>query len=80
MLENLFREKNKSWVLDNSDYPIEIINNKARHNLINAKCRWRFGRLDGTGSFLEPLGQRQVIQIHQRETPNHQGAIIDEFR
>ena len=21
--------------------PIEIINNKARHNLLDAKCRWR---------------------------------------
>ena len=36
---------------------IEIINNKARHNLINAKCRWRSDRLDGAGSFREPLGQ-----------------------
>ena len=33
---------------------IEIINNKARHNLIDAKCRWRSERLDGAGSFWEP--------------------------
>ena len=52
---------------------IEIINNKARHNLINAKCRWRSDRLDGTGSFREPLGQMKVMQIHQGETLNHQG-------
>ena len=31
---------------------IEIINNKARHNLIDAKCRWRSDQLDGAGSFL----------------------------
>jgi hypothetical protein len=44
------------------------INNKARHNLINAKCRWRSDRLDGAGSFREPLGQMKVMQIRQRET------------
>ena len=43
---------------------IEIINNKARHNLIDAKCRWRSDWLDGAGSFWEPLGQVQVMQIH----------------
>ena len=43
---------------------IEIINNKARHNLINAKCRWCSDWLDGTGSF-EPLGQTKVMQIRQ---------------
>ena len=26
---------------------IEIINNKARHNLMDAKCRWRSDWLDG---------------------------------
>ena len=26
---------------------IEMINNKARHNLIDAKCRWRLDQLDG---------------------------------
>ena len=57
---------------------IEIINNKARHNLIDAKCRWRSDRLDGAGSFWELLGQTKVMQIHQRETQNHQGAITHE--
>ena len=57
---------------------IEIINNKARHNLIDAKCRWRSDRLDGIGSFREPLGQTKVMQICQRETLNHQGAITHE--
>ena len=27
--------------------PIEIISNKAKHNLMDAKCRWRSDRLDG---------------------------------
>ena len=31
---------------------IEIINNKARRNLIDAKCRWRSDWLDGVVSFL----------------------------
>ena len=57
---------------------IEIINNKARHNLIDAKCRWRSDRLDGAGSFWEPLGQMQVMQIRQGETPKHQEAITHE--
>ena len=57
---------------------IEIINNKARHNLINAKCRWRSDQLDGAGSFREPLGQTKVMQIRQ-ETQNHQGVIIHEI-
>ena len=51
----------------------EIINNKARHNLIDSKCRWRSDRLDGAVSFWEPLGQTKVMQIRQRETQNHQG-------
>ena len=38
---------------------IEIINNKARHNLIDAKCRWCSDRLDGAGSFWELLGANQ---------------------
>ena len=57
---------------------IEIINNKARHNLIDAKCRWRSDWLDGSVSLWEPLGQTKVMQIHQRETQNHQGAITHE--
>ena len=51
------------------------MNNKARHNLINAKCRWHSDWLDVTGSFRELLGQTKVMQIRQRETQNHQGAI-----
>ena len=47
---------------------IEIINNKARHNLINAKCRWHSDRLDGAVSFWEQIGQTKVMQIRQRET------------
>ena len=58
---------------------IEIINNKARHNLINAKPRWRSDRLDGAVSFWEPLGQIKVMQILQREKQNHQGAIPMKF-
>ena len=42
---------------------IEIINNKDRHNLIDAKCRWRSDWLDGAGSLWEPLGQTKVMQI-----------------
>ena len=57
---------------------IEIMNNKARHNLIDAKCRWRSDRLDGPVSFREMLGQTKVIQIRQEETLNHQGAITHE--
>ena len=55
-----------------------MINNKARHNLMDAKCRWRSDRLDGTVSFREPLGQTKVMQIRQRETQNHQRAITHE--
>ena len=51
---------------------IEIVNNKARHNLIDAKWRWRCDRLDGAGSFREPLRQTKVMQIRQRETQIHQ--------
>ena len=57
---------------------IEIINNKARHNLMDAKCRWHSDRLDGTVSFRELLGQTKVMQIRQGETLNHQGAINHE--
>jgi len=59
---------------------IEIINNKARHYLIDAKCRWCSDQLDGAVSFRESLGQTKVMQIHQRETQNHQGAITHEVR
>ena len=52
---------------------IEIINIKARHNLIDAKCRWRSNQLYGSVNFREALGQTQVMQIHQGETLNHQG-------
>ena len=57
---------------------IEIINNKAKYNLICAKCRWRSDQLDGAVSFWEPLGQMKVMQICQRETQSHQGAITHE--
>ena len=50
----------------NADY-IEIINNKARHNLKDAKCRWHSDRLDGAVSFRESLGQTKVMQIRQVE-------------
>ena len=57
---------------------IEKINNKARHNLMNAKCRWHSDRLDGAVSFREPLGQTKVMQSRQGETLNHQGAKTHE--
>ena len=44
-------------VVVSGKYLIEIINNKARHNLIDTKCRCRSDRLDGPASFMEPLGQ-----------------------
>ena len=62
----------------NSNMTIEIINNKARHNLMDAKCRWCSDRLDGAVSFREPLGQTKVMQIRQGETLNHPGAITHE--
>ena len=46
-------------------YSIEIINNKARHNL-----------MDGAVSFREPLGQTKVMQIRQGETLNYQGTAL----
>jgi hypothetical protein len=61
------------------DIQIEIINNKARHNLMDAKCRWHSQRLDGAESLWEPLGQTKVMQICQGETQSHQGAITHEF-
>ena len=44
---------------------MEIVNNKARHNLIDAKCIWRSDRLDGAVSFREPLGETKAMQIRQ---------------
>ena len=49
------------------------------HNLMDAKCRWRSDRLDGSGSFRETLGQTKVMQIRQGETLKHQGAITMKF-
>ena len=52
---------------------IEIINNKARHNLMDATCRWGSDQLDGAvsfRSFREPLGQTKLMQIRQGETLN----------
>ena len=64
----------------NLDWPfIEIINNKARHNLIDAKCRWRSNGLDGNGSFREPLGQMKVMQIRKRETQIRQRETAMKF-
>ena len=57
---------------------IDILNNRARHNIIDAKWRWRSDRLDGTGSFREPFGQTKVMQIRQGEIINHQGEITHE--
>ena len=45
--------------------------NKARHYLIDAKCRWCSDRLDGAVSFRETLDQTKVMQIRQRETQIH---------
>ena len=56
-----------------------MINNKARHYLIDAKCRWRLDQLDGGESFWEPLGQRKVMQIRQRKTQIYQWAITNEI-
>ena len=55
------------------------MNNKARHNLIDAKCRWRSDWLDGAGSNWEPLGQTKAMQIRQRETQIPQGVITHEI-
>ena len=57
---------------------IEIINNKARRNLMDSKCRWRSDRLDDARSFREPLGQAKVMKIRQGGTLNHQGGITHE--
>ena len=50
---------------------IEIINNKARHKVINVKYRqmvfWSVGGAV-VGSFWKPLGQTKVMHNHQRET------------
>ena len=65
--------------IQNRNSNIEIINNKARHNLINAKCRWHSDWLDVTGSFRELLGQTKVMQIRQRETQIHQRETTNEI-
>ena len=54
----------------------ENINNKARHNLVDAKYRWRSDQLDSAGSFLEPLGQMKVTQIRQRETTHEICCLV----
>ena len=69
----------KLMKINSINFCIEIVNNKARHNLINAKCRWRSDQLDGAGSFREPFGQTKVMQICQGETLDHQGAITHEL-
>ena len=55
-----------------------MINNKARHNLMDAECRWRSNQLECAVSFREPLGQTKVMQIRHWETLNHQGVITHE--
>ena len=53
-------------------FAIEIINRKARHNLINVKYhQMAFQLVDGAvvGYFLEHLSQMKVMHSHQRETP-----------
>ena len=69
IIEDLYHSRN------GLQFTIEILNIKARNNLINAKCRWHSDRLDGAVSFRESLGQTKVMQIRQGETLNHQGAI-----
>ena len=51
----------------------EIINNKAMHNLMDAKRRWHSDWLDGTVSFREPHGQSKGMQIRQRENTKPPG-------
>ena len=54
-------------------YDIEIINNKARHNLIDPNTiRWRCDRLDDTVVLrcLGTPGQTKVNGDRQRETPH----------
>ena len=58
IIEDLYHSRN------GLQFTIEILNIKARNNLINAKCRWHSDRLDGAGSFQELLGQTKVMQIH----------------
>ena len=57
---------------------IETYNNIACQELIDTKCRWCFDQLDRAGSNWEPLGQMKAMQICQRETQSHQGAITHE--
>jgi hypothetical protein len=57
---------------------IEMINKKARHNLMDAKWRWRSNLLDGAVSFREPLGQTKLMQIRQGKHQTNQVAITHE--
>ena len=59
-------------------FTIEILNIKARNNLINAKCRWHSNRLDGTGSCWELLGRTKVMEIRQRETTHEIFCLADQ--
>ena len=54
---------------------IEIINNKARHYLIDAKCRWRSDRLDGC-EFLGTAWSKESEP--ERREQNYKGAITQE--
>ena len=56
-----------------------MLSNKARPNLIDAKCRWHSDQLDGAESFWEPLGQTKVMQIQQRETQIRQTETAHEI-
>ena len=54
---------------------IEMINNKASHNLIDAKCRWSSDRLDGC-EFLGTARSKES-DVNPPEQ-NYQGAITHE--
>ena len=66
-------------LLSNTYKRIEMMNNKARHHLIDEKCRWRSDWLDGALSFRELLGQMKVMQIRQRETQIRQREATHEI-
>ena len=61
---------------------IEIINYKARHNLINVKyIQMVFRSVGGTvvGSFWETLGQTKVMHNHQRELSDYMKFVVQQL-